>query len=629
MCGICGIVRKDPSCPADPGILREMTAALAHRGPDAAGFYQKPGIGMGVRRLSIIDIETGNQPMTSEDGRVVGMCNGEIYNYIELRKHLISRGHRFMSRSDTEVILHLYEDEGPQCVNHLRGMFAFALWDRQRRQCMLARDRLGIKPLYYTLRDDGICFGSEIKSILCYPGIDREVRIQALTDLFRFGFVRGPGTLFRNIRSLPPGSFLTYRQGHVSQTRYWKPDFQENRRLSARDWTDAFLELLEEAVRLHLRSDVEIGAWLSPGIDSSSITALMRRFTRQPLHTFTVSFEDPDTDEMSHRPTLAHYERAGIQAHTIVCRQDDFKRMPDAVWHCETPFLAGAEIPRLILSEAASHHVKVVMTGEGADEILNGYPWYRADRFLRPLSSLPQGFRDSLARFPGFAHRFPGAALILGAPAEMDIRRFQALAGPARSQRLGSSLFSESVLDRLLHTGYDDDNDAGMEDTLMNPSWHPSRKLQFLDLSLRLPQCVMHHLDRSSMACSLEARVPFLDHKLVEFCGTMPVRQKLHFFREKAVLRRAMAPLLPREIIKRRKKAMQAPCDAWFRHTMPGFAADMLSEPMIARKDYFNTHTVRHLLEEHRQRRCNNGSILMGVLGMQLWDELFLVKPGI
>ncbi|MGH7790996.1 MAG: asparagine synthase (glutamine-hydrolyzing), partial [Thermodesulfobacteriota bacterium] len=390
MCGICGVAYSHPERQVNREMLRQMTDIMVHRGPDSEGFYVAPGIGLGIRRLSIIDLETGDQPISNEDETVTVVCNGEIYNFQELRQELIAAGHRFRTGSDVEVIVHLYEDHGVQCVNYLRGMFAFALWDARRRLLMLARDRLGIKPLFYSIGPTGIFFGSELKSILMSGSIERRVDVHALKDLFTVGFVIGSKTFFTEIRRLLPGQYLLYENGILSRQRYWDIQFPANHdetpRMSAEEWAEALRAKLEESVRIHLRSDVPVGAWLSAGIDSSSVVSLMSRITNHPIQTFTLAFENPRFDEVGWQKILKDFPGYNLPNRQSVFTARSFELLPKAVWHCEDPVALGSGISRMVISDLASQDVKVVLTGEGSDEVFGSYPWFETFKLLEPLT---------------------------------------------------------------------------------------------------------------------------------------------------------------------------------------------------------------------------------------------------
>jgi len=622
MCGISGVASAHPDQPIDRAMLGRMTRIVQHRGPDSQGFHLAPGIGLGVQRLAINDLETGDQPISNADETVTVVCNGEIYNFVELRRELVAAGHRFRTGSDVEVIVHLYEDRGADCVDRLRGMFAFALWDAPRRRLMLARDRLGIKPLHYAITRDGCYFGSESKSILIADRIDRQIDVRALRELFTLGFALAPKTFFTEIQRLQPGHYLLYRDGRASLHRYWELDPAQTEAgdgsRSPEGWAEALLEKLDESVRLHLRGDVPVGAWLSPGIDSSGVTALMSRFAPSPVRTFSLAFEEPDHDEIRGRRTLADFPSYPLSGRRVVCRTADFALFPEAIWHSEDPSLTGHEIPMMLLARAAADHVKVVLTGEGSDELFGGYAWFRADRLLRPLARLPLSLRRMAAAAPLFSRRWPGASRILLAPSRMNLTRYQHMIAPLQSD-LPGRLFSPDLEQMLTRDGLDEPPRPTAFET-----WHPFTQLQHYEMNVRLPDWIVRQLDRSSMAYSLEARVPFLDHELVELCARIPARLKARGPRDKPVLRRALASVLPPEIVRRRKRGMTVPVEQWFRSPLPDFATELLARDSLADKGYFSPGGVVRMLEEHRAGRGEYGHYLLGVLGVQLWDEHFV-----
>ena len=601
-----------------------MMDILRQRGPDSFGFHVEPGLGLGVRRLSIIDLTTGDQPISNEDGTVTVICNGEIYNFPELRQELMAAGHRFRTSSDVEVIVHLYEDLGPECVHQLRGMFGFALWDFHRRLLMLARDRLGIKPLYYALGADGICFGSEIKPILVADQLKPKMDVLALRDLFTFGFVRGPRTLFSGIHQLLPGNYLLCQEGNVSIKRYWRVSFPhrdvKTSGMNAEDWVEALFEKLQESVRIHLRSDVPFAAWLSSGIDSSSIVGLISRLTGKTLQTYSLAFENPKFDEVSGQKTLNCFPEYQLVNDTVVCRTKDFELFPRALWHCENISATGIEILQMLLSQSTARRFKVVVTGEGSDEAFGGYGWVRADKLLRPLAGLPLSLRRLMLLGPVSPFFWPGASRILLAPKEMNLTRYQNMIGPRQPGRM-ENLFSADLKSQLMEAG----NSAP---PFTPPSdfhkWHPFSQLQYYELTVRLPSYITHHLDHTTMAHSLEARVPFLDHEFIEFCARIPPALKMKRLQEKYVLRWAARKLLPKQIVWRKKRGLRAPYDQWLREKLPDFAAEMLSEANLTQKGYFHPPAVHHLLKRHRAGENDCGAHLLGILAIQLWDELFM-----
>jgi len=625
MCGICGFVPRDPEQPVDHDMLSRMAAILRHRGPDSEGFYVAKGVGLGVRRLSIIDVEGGDQPLANEDGTIVVMCNGEIYNYVELRRKLLAAGHRFRTASDAEVIVHLYEDYDTEFLHHLRGMFGLALWDGKRRRLILARDRLGIKPLHYAQVADGLFFGSEIKAILASGRITPRLEAEALRDVFDFGFVVTPRTSLAGITRLPAGHYLTYQQGRLSIRQYWEIDFpprgEYNLHRTGDEWAEALRGKLTEAVGLHLQSDVPVGAWLSGGIDSSAVASLMHQITRETVQTFSLKFENLDFDEFHSQKTLDAYPNYGVFNQRTICRNSDLQLLPQTVWHCEDPFSSGVEIPRIILSRLASQSVKVVLAGEGSDEILGGYSYYLADKLSRPFCQLPLSLRRLLVRLPVLRWTWPGENHVLLAPREMNLARFKYFIGLSQGTGLQEKLFSNDFQQRLKQGDNPEVYPALPEHF---SKWHPFVQLQFFDLKLRLQDYMVSRLDRVAMAHSLEVRVPFLDHEVVELCARIPPALKMRKFREKHILRRSMTGLLPEEIRNRKKRGLTAPYQQWFREELPEFAWEMLSTKRLRENGYFNPAVVSSLLSQHRSGKGDYGRVLMGVLCTQIWHDFFL-----
>ena len=601
-------------------MLGRMTASLHHRGPDGRGFFSAPGIGLGMTRLSIVDIERGDQPISSEDGSVTVVCNGEIYNQSELRDRLRARGHRFKTHSDVEVIVHLYEDFGAECVEQLRGMFAFALWDNVRQRLMLARDRLGIKPLHYAITTAGCYFGSEQKAILASGAIDRRMDTTALAVLMTRGLVPTPRTLFADIRRIPPAHYLLYQEGVASLHEYWDLDFTADRaRRSSGDWAEALREKLTECVRMHLMADVPVGAWLSPGIDSSAIVALMSQLGERNIPTFTLGFDLPEYDEIRGQRLLYDFPGYDLDVHETRCGADDLKLLPQVVWHTEDPVVGGVEIPRMLLARSAAEKVKVVLTGEGSDELLGGYEYFRLEKTLRRFARLPLQLRRTLSNLT--SRRYPRGSAVNAAPREMRMERYQRLTAPLHDSMDALSAGIREAIAASDGTGRN--ADLTLPDAF--DGWDHFSQLQYYEMKVRLPDRIESILDRVTMAQSLEARVPFLDHVLVEFCAKIPSQVKMQWLTEKKVLRDAMRDVLPRELQQRRKRGLAAPYKYWLSSPLPEFAQELLSDDAVRRKGYFDPAAVAHL----RGRLGDNkktGAVgrLVLVLMVQLWDEMFI-----
>ena len=624
MCGICGVAGDVAEIPDLRARLVQMTRSLTHRGPDSEGLLVRPGVGLGVRRLAIVDPVGGDQPIVNEDESIAIVCNGEIYNAPELRTELEGRGHRFRTGSDVEVILHLYEERGIDCVHALRGMFAIALWDGDARRLVLIRDRLGIKPLHYAQTGDSLIFGSELKAVLASGLVNRSLEPEAVRDLFSFGFVLTPRTLAGGIVRLPPGHLLVFASDRLVVRRYWEPSFPDRESFDHHGTDDelveAFAAKLEETVAVHLRSDVEVGAWLSPGLDSSAVALLAANRLEHPLQTFSIAFDDSTIDEVGALGTLADTDGARYRSRRVRCGPTDLARIDEAVWHSEAPSLSLIEIPRMILAEGAAQEVKVVLTGEGADEVLGGYRWYHGEKVFGPVAALP-GWLRRLGSLGPIGRRFrPGVARLLEAPASMDLERFRSMVAP-RDWPVGRELLRE--------IGRGDP--APALDPPPPPDferWHPFSRLQYLDLRVRLPDLIIHTLDRATMARSLEARVPFLDHELAEMCFRLPPSIKMRGLQEKYVLRKAMAGRLPRPIVRRGKQGMETPVATWFRGEIPEVVAETLSPSSLRSAGLFDPAAVGRLLKRHRSGRADHGRQLAGVVALQIWRRHFLESDG-
>lgn len=621
MSGICGIAYSHPKRAVDPSLLGRMLNTMAHRGSDIHPSYIASQVGLGVRGLGIQDPTAGDRPVSNKEGTITVVCSGEIYNSPELKKALVASGHRIQTCLDAEVILHLYEDHGVQCLNRLRGMFGIALWDTRIRRLMLGRDRLGIQPLFYGLTDDGLWFGSELKAILMGGSVNREMDHQALKDLFTIGFVSGPNTLFSNIRRLLPGHYLLYQDGALSLHQYWDVSFPElddgSYLSSAGEWAEALKSKLQESVRIHLRGNLEIGGSLSAGIDSSGIVSLMSQVMSRPIQTFSLGYEYAPYDEVTGVQTLEDFPGFRLSNQRVMCKKNDFALYPQAVWHCEDPFTTGLEIPRMLLSGLASAHVRVMLTGDGSDEIFGAYPWFRVDQALRQVMRLPLKLRQIIARMPAIKKRWSRACRRLNASAEMNRACYKQIIDSVHED-YDVSLFAE---DRRSSIPSEDDACVGLPAGY--EAWHPVHQLLYWELKMHLPDYTLRRLDATSMANSLEARVPFLDHELVEFCSHIPMKYVMGSGEDKYIFRLAMRDVVPLEIINRTKRGLLAPYDQWIEDP-PEFAIELLSERQIREKGYFDPKMVSALFRMHQRGDVRYGRTLMGVLGIQLWHDLFV-----
>jgi asparagine synthase (glutamine-hydrolysing) len=624
MCGICGVVQVggDPREVVAPGVLDRMTDTMTHRGPNDRGTYQADGVALGVRRLSIVDVDGGHQPFSNESGDVWAIQNGELYNHDEARTRLAADGHAFTSRCDTEILPHLYERHGDELATQLRGKFAVAVWDGRRRRAVVARDRLGVKPLYYAQAGDLVVFASELKSLLASGLVSDELDYEAIDSFLTFGFFPGPATPLAGVAKLQPGHSLVVEPGGVRVEQYWaypKPDPQ---RRSPEEATEGLLELLEESVRLRLMSDVPLGAMLSGGLDSSLVVALMARNMSEPVKTFSVGFlEDGDKNELADARLVANV--FGAEHHELeLSVADAAVDLAELTWHLDEPLADLSALGFLALSELASRHVTVALSGQGADELLGGYAKHKAAAAAARWQRLPGPARaaaTSLAqRGP---RRFRRAAHTLAAPGTVD--RLLAMSG-----RLDGELRAELVRGPLAAA----DGESARRAVAARLNGFPDDPLPatlYIDAQLALVDDMLHYFDRASMAHSLEVRVPFLDHHLVEYCATIPADLKVRrLTTTKYVLKRAARGLVPDRIIDKEKIGFfAASVDRWFDAQVNGVIADYLlaEEPRYA--EFVDRATVAGLVERHANgadRR--HGKLLLSLLMLEVWLSEYLPR---
>jgi asparagine synthase (glutamine-hydrolysing) len=616
MCGIAGIVTFD-NRPVRREDLGAMCAEMTHRGPDDAGFHFGPGVGLGMRRLSIIDLSNGHQPIANEDESVWAVLNGEIYNYRELRQDLEARGHVFRTFSDTETIVHLYEEHGLHCVDRLRGMFGFAVWDARQRKLLVARDRLGIKPLYYTFNGRRLAFASELKSLLTLRDVDVEIDPSAVNHLLTFLTTPSDRSIVRSIRKLEPGHLLHVEPGcgEPLVQSYWDVRFEPDQRAGVEELTEELKSLLEESTRLHMISDVPVGAFLSGGVDSSTVVAMMARQSSRPVKTFSVGFQEEDFDELRWARQVA--VAFGTDHHETILEPDVLPSLEDIIWHLDEPFGDSSAIPTYVVSKLASTQVKVVLSGDGGDELFGGYDRYLVEQRERRFDVLPESARTLLMR--------ASAALPPGARGK-NFLRHRALAGHDRYLD-AATLFSSSerallmqphVL-RQLHL--DDPVRAASRRLDRSPHWLSS--LQELDLKSYLPLDILTKVDRMSMAHSIEARVPLLDHRVVELAARVPPELLVRGGTTKYLLKRAMRGILPEPILTRKKQGFAVPLGRWFRGRLRDTARDLLLCDTSRQRGIFRPEAVAQLLE-HKGRGRDMDLQTWTLLSFELWCRLFL-----
>lgn len=630
MCGIVGFADFRSQPRLEPELLDRMRDRLAHRGPDDRGSLLHQNVGLGSRRLSIIDIADGRMPMSNEDGSVWIVFNGEIYNFGELRKHLELRGHVFRTRSDTEVIIHAYEQYGLDCVEHLSGMFAFAIHDRARGRLFLARDRLGEKPLHYHWDGSLFVFASEIKALLEHPDVPRTLDPLSLSKYLTYEFVPAPHSLFKGIRKLKPGHSMVLDAGAraLETERYWDIPLTDDpinyRHIEGH--AEELLYRLDESVKGRLVSDVPVGLFLSGGIDSSTVAALAARHHAGPIRAFTISFDDRSFDESAHARQVARH--LGVDHEVEPCRIDDIvAEIPAIIDRLDEPLGDASFVPTFLLSRFAARHVKVVLGGDGGDELLAGYPTFQALKFVRYYNILPAEVRAAINWIAGMlpvslaniSFDFKVKQLLRGAGVSEEVMFFLWMGSFTEAEK--ARLLSPALrVEILKENAFEDLFDYIKESNLKNEM----ERALYLSAKLYLQDDILVKVDRASMANSLEVRAPFLDHTLVEFISRLPTFFKLHRLTTKYVLKKAVAGLVPPRIIHRSKKGFGMPVGRWINGAMSGLFDDALSEESIRRDGIFDPRYVRGLLDEHRAGRKDNRKLLWTLFVFQLWKQNWL-----
>lgn len=637
MCGITGALWTDPTKAIDAATLRRMTDVIRHRGPDDEGTFSSecalrpggeatPGVALGFRRLSIIDLAAGHQPMSNEDGSVQIIFNGEIYNFQDLRRRLEGKGHTFRTHSDTEAIVHLYEDVGPEVFSYLNGMFAIAIWDARRQQLVLGRDRLGKKPLVYRQEPGRLAFASELKCLLEIAGVPRELDPQAIDEYLTYQYVPHPRTIFRGIAKLPPGHLAVYRQGQLEVRPYWQPDFNHEEALPAEEYRRQLRELLTSAVEMRLQSDVPLGAFLSGGIDSSIVVGLMQQLRKEPVRTFSIGFPVAEYDETHYARMVA--EKLGTIHEEFRVEPDALAILPQLVWHYDEPFADSSAIPTWYVSQMTRRHVTVALTGDGGDELFAGYPRYRAVWLASGFDRLPSVLRTMLAgrywqklpssaRQKSFRRRLRRFTESLGMTPDRRYLEWISIFNEARR----ADLYTESFVERL--------PDADPLDFLLAARRRCSERdpvtaISLTDLVTYLPCDLMTKVDIASMAHSLECRQPILDYRVVELAARMPVELKFRRGKGKRIFMETFADLLPPEVQTRRKMGFGVPLDHWFRGPLAGFAREILLDRQTTERGFFREGVVRQLLEDHIANRFDHSYRLWALLVLELWQRRWL-----
>jgi asparagine synthase (glutamine-hydrolysing) len=634
MCGICGIFNFCSNEPVDPSLLRNMRDTMRHRGPDEEGLYVKGNLGLGHRRLSIIDLSTGQQPMSNEacaeQGRsnstVWIVYNGEVYNYLELKEDLEKKGHRFRTRSDTETIIHLYEEYGERCVEHLRGMFAFAIWDEKRQRLLLARDRLGKKPLHYYLDDQRLIFASELKAILQDRTVLRQIDLVALREYLAYQYVPGSKTIFEGIKKVPPAHVLVCSSGQTSLRQYWHLIFREDHEHDEAYYVDRLKDLLSEAVRLRLVSDVPLGAFLSGGIDSSTVVALMSQASGEPVKTFSIGFEEQDFSELRYARLVA--QRFQTDHHEFIVRPNAVELLPRLAWQYDEPFADVSAIPTFYVSQMARQHVTVCLSGDGGDEAFAGYGHYIGalgiNQRYRLLDRIPLSWRRQIfgrlhQNWPAGLRGYHMTRKVSMSFAERFAEQISCFNLPEQVHLLSADVL-KTTDNRF---GYD----AFLESDSVAKSWPAISRLQYIDFTNYLPDDILVKVDKASMLNSLEVRVPLLDHKVIEFIASMPGSLRLRNGERKYIFKKIARQLLPAEVLQRPKMGFSTPVNFWFRGELADYAREVLLDRRTMQRGFFNRDYIEGLISQpgpYRDARSDWGHQVWTLLCLEHWCRAYL-----
>lgn len=626
MCGITGFVEDSTRVGNQlerAEILERMCTVMAHRGPDDQGTIVDDVVALGMRRLSIIDLSGGHQPMSSGNNTLV--FNGEIYNYRELRQHLQGRGYAFQTKSDTESILHSYEEYGDNCVDHLRGMFAFALWDASRRKLLIARDRVGEKPLYYTITKNGtFVFGSELKCLLEHKDVEREIDPESVDAYLTFGYVPDPLSIFKGIKKLPPGYSLSLVDGKLTTKQYWDFPYKQSEERSEDDYVEELRQRLQESVRMRLVSDVPLGAFLSGGVDSSTIVALMAREMSEPVKTFSIGFAEDSYDELKYARLVA--QRFGTDHHELIVTPDVCNIVDELIRHFDEPFADQSSIPTYYVSKLAREHVTVVLSGDGGDELFAGYTRYAVDLKRQGFERLPRFLRQNVMKSLSehLPHGARGRNYLYNVALDPIDRYIDNISVFTKLNR--GSLYSEDFLESL--AGQQSAVAMYRELASQVTTGDPLERLLYLDSKTYLPGDILTKVDRMSMAVSLEARVPLLDHELIEFVARMPASLKMRGDESKYIFKRAVADLVPKEILTRSKQGFGVPIGEWINDQLRERTHDTLRDRVTRQRGYFRPEYIDVLLAEHERGRRDHSAALWTVLMFELWCRAFIDNAG-
>lgn len=626
MCGIVGIAYQG-SRSVERESLEKMNSAILHRGPDEDGFYLKENVGLAMRRLAIIDLAGGQQPIFNHDNSKVIVFNGEIYNFQQLRADLESRGHKFRTNSDTEAIVHLYDEFGVDCVQHLRGMFAFAIWDEREKSLFLARDRVGKKPILYSHKSNGdLIFGSEFQALLQHPQISREVDFSAIDDYLSYLCVPAPKTAFKQIRKLEPAHWLMWKNGEIKTQRYWQPDFSKKIKISEEEAIEETTRILRESVKMRMISEVPLGAFLSGGVDSSAVVALMAQESSQPVKTFSIGFEEQDFSELKYAKRVAEY--VGAEYNEFIVRPNALEVLPTLVEHYGEPYADSSAIPTYYVSKETRKFVTVALNGDGGDESFAGYERYvamnLAEKYRRIPSVLRRGvIETSVGLLPNpkqFRSRVKSLKRFVESGSLDNVERY-----------LGwMSAISPSLKNELLSTQFKANLNGNKPIDILQKWFNKSENLDIIDATMLtdqmtyLPNDLLVKVDIATMANSLEARSPLLDHHIIEFAASLPKNLKVRGKETKYLLKKIAAKLVPKEVIYRRKMGFGVPIGNWLRGEMKDFMQENLLSDRFAKRGLFQQNKVKEIIRHHVEQKNDNSTPIWTLLMLELWFQKFI-----
>lgn len=624
MCGICGVYAYDQRLEINPSILKQMCDTIIHRGPDDDGYYHNGSVSLGSRRLSIIDLQYGRQPMTNEDQSIWLVYNGEIYNYPDLRARLIAKGHTIRTQSDTEVIIHAYEEYGEACASEFNGMFAFALWDENKQQLLIARDRLGIKPLFYTNQGGRFIFGSELKALLAAPGIELELNPAAVDQFLTLEYIPAPHTIYKNIYKLLPAHYMTVKNGHIRMASYWEIP-QEPICQPEEVCVEIVRDLLQEAVRMQMISDVPVGAFLSGGIDSSAVVALMAQASNEQIRTFAIGFEDNSYNEIDYARRIA--AKFHTSHHEEIIQPDMIQLIDQLIAQFDEPFADSSIFPTYLVSKMASQQVKVVLSGDGGDEVFGGYDTYLAHRLEHYYYRfIPRTLR--MQTFPAIMDRIPPRPSKKGWINKAKRMVEGGSYAPTLRHARWMVFMTDTFRDHLYRPDFGHAiNGSSTVQAFYEQVFEQAHKLdfiaqsQFADIKTYMVDDILVKVDRMSMATSLEVRVPLLDHRLIEFALNLPDPMRIRFRRTKVIFRKAMQHILPPEIIEKHKQGFSVPIKHWLRGPLKPMMTDLLSPETIRSRGIFNPHTVSQWVSEHLNGAVNHSHRLWALMILELWRQ--------